>query len=278
VQTSPDGTNVPNYIASCQGFLVNVNTAGTLTFNNDMRVTGNNTLMRSDEIDRFWVNLTKEDMGIFRQVLVGFYENATDGYHDGQDGQRLENGNNTDFYSIIQEDSRRFAIQNLSSFTTDKTIPLGIEIVESGNYTIRLAQLEGIFQTEQNVYLQDNSIGLIHNLSESDYEFSTEIGSNIDNRFKLKFANSPAGLQEDYFNKLSINPNPSSDLFYISCEHLEDASLAVFDLSGKQVIRSENIVSNNEPFVLNMIDFESGIYLLVITTETANITRKIVVQ
>ena len=280
VQTSPEGTNVPNFIASGQGFLVNIDNAGDVTFNNAMRVTGNNTFMRTTEtdIDRLWLNLTREDMGVFRQILIGFYDNATDTYQGGQDGQRLENGNNTDFYSIIPNEERRFAIQNLASFNTNKTIDLGLEIIEAGSYSIAIDHFEGIFEENQNIYLQDNYLDLIHNLSDANYEFSANIGANISDRFVVRFTDGTTGLATHLLARVRVFPNPSTAQFTILWKGLHKPQIQVFDLSGKLILNHKNGDNSNQNYTLDMKNVEKGVYFLVLTSDEGSITKKIVLQ
>ena len=168
------GTSANRYIASCQGFLANVTGNGNVTFTNSMRVTGNNTHFLSSgteetEIDKFWLNLTNAE-ALFRQILIGFYDTASDGYQAGQDVARLENGNNVDFYSLIAGDERHFAIQNLASFSNEKTIPLGLKLIEAGMYSIALDQVVGLFE-HQNVFLYDSKNNQLLNLSNAPYKF-----------------------------------------------------------------------------------------------------------
>ena len=106
--TDYDGITANGFAASGQGFFANVKSGADLTadptlrFNNAMRVTGeNNNFLRPSTVDRIWLNLTKNSSDIFRQIYIGFHNNATDNYADGQDAKRLPNANNTNFYSII---------------------------------------------------------------------------------------------------------------------------------------------------------------------------------
>ena len=269
-----NGTSANKYIASGQGFLANVTTTGNVSFTNAMRVTGNNNTLLGTEttIDRLWLNLTKEESSVFRQILVGFYEGATDTYQAGQDGQRIENGANTDFYSTINEDNRHFAIQNLSFFNNTKTINLGLEIVEAGIYKIDIDHFEGIFTEGQAIYLEDIYENIIHNFTNGGYVFSTEIGVAIEDRFILRFINETLSFENEIFNSLTIYPNPSSNIFTISFQSSEKLSIEVFDLTGKVIL---NRFTDNQ---IDLTGYAKGIYFVKLSIDDVQTVKKLVLK
>ncbi|MEN8251735.1 MAG: GEVED domain-containing protein, partial [Bacteroidota bacterium] len=210
VNGGSDGTPAPAFIASGQGFIATVLNAGNISFSNSMRVTGPNNQFKTSanpEIDRFWLNMTNND-GVYRQIYIGFRENATDGFQYGQDGKRMQSVVDPDFYSIIPDDNRRFAIQNLATFNEYKTIDLGINILTPGSYTIEIDHIEGIFNT-QNIYIKDYKTNTLHNLSQNNYVFAVaddELGE-INDRLELRFIDEAAGIDEDVLNSITIYPN-----------------------------------------------------------------------
>ncbi len=56
----------------------------------------------------------------------------------------------------------------------------------TGNYTISLADFDGLFQDQQNIYLKDNATGTFTDLKISPYVFTTELGI-FNSRFELRF-------------------------------------------------------------------------------------------
>ena len=279
VQTSPNGTNVPSTIASCQGFFVNVNTAGNVVFNNSMRVTGsNNTFMRptTTNLDRVWLNLTDET-DLFRQILVSFHDNATDTYQDGQDSQRLENGNDADFYSVIDGDQRRFAIQNLATFNDTKIVKLGVEIVEQGNYTISIDNVIGIFDTTQNIYLYDYQTNILHNLSNSSYIFTSNIIDNQEDRFELRFRTGALSVNNPILDSIEIYPNPSNGKFYINWDNAHNLDITLYNISGKKISENEFTYQDNK-YILDLNNYTKGIYFVKLHSDSQTITKKLILK
>ena len=264
------GTTATQYIAGGQGFLVNANQAGNVVFKNTMRVeTPNNQFLRSENsnLNRFWLDLSNE-AGAFRQLMIAFYPQASDIYNPGLDGAGLDNGNDIDFFSIISNDNRRFAIQSLGDFTPDKQIPLGIEIVQSGTYNISLDHSEGIFNgTEQAIYLQDNLTQEIHNLSESDYSFTTDATTDLRDRFVLRFMNEALSYP-NFYNDLSVNifPNPSQGKVYVTTPYPDTINYQITDITGKKLTR-ELLLENNK---IDLSNLKNGIYLILFTDPNTN--------
>ncbi|MCB0434133.1 MAG: hypothetical protein KDD18_14490, partial [Mangrovimonas sp.] len=74
------------------------------------------------------------------------------------------------------------------SLNLDEVIPLGFSttINVPTTYTLSIAQLEGDFLTTNTIYLKDNLLNLYHNLSASDYSFTSEAGE-FNARFEIVF-------------------------------------------------------------------------------------------
>src|SRR5690606_40489621 len=112
--------------------------------------------------------------------IFGFVEGATSGYDSGYDGSRLSASNMT-FYSVIP--NQRLAIQGLPlPFDEQIMIPLGFNS-QSGQYEIGIERIDSFFEN-RNIYLEDLLLGIIHNLSENPYSFTTLTGR-FDERFVL---------------------------------------------------------------------------------------------
>ncbi|HIP49800.1 MAG TPA: T9SS type A sorting domain-containing protein, partial [Lutibacter sp.] len=275
-----NGTSANRYIASGQGFMANVTQNGNVTFNNAMRVTGENDHFLNIEeetmIDRFWLNLTNENVSVFRQILIGFYDTATDNYQAGQDAQRLENGNNVDFYSRIENDERHFAIQNLATFSNSKVIGLGLNIMETGDYSISINQVEGLFSS-QDIYLFDKQFTTLHNLTNKPFRFSIFDTNLFDpiHRFEIRFKdNATVSTQQEILQRLSIYPNPSKGIFTIAMQSEEAVSIKVFDLSGKLLINKQNTKERK----IDMTNFARGLYLVRISQNEEYIVKKLVLK
>ncbi|MES2573368.1 MAG: T9SS type A sorting domain-containing protein [Bacteroidota bacterium] len=82
---------------------------------------------------------------------------------------------------------------------------------------------------------------------------------------------------EEFNNKtLTIYPNPSTGIFNInSNQNIENTSIKVFDLNGRIVHQSKK---NTENKVLDLTNFQNGIYILNIENGAYNYSQKIIKQ
>ncbi|HFS67269.1 MAG TPA: T9SS type A sorting domain-containing protein, partial [Flavobacteriia bacterium] len=274
-----NGTPPRAYIASGQSIMANVLQNGNVVFNNDMRISTPNASYRpvgQPNIDRVWLKLTNAQ-GIYMQQLINFYENGNDYFEDGLDGERPINGNDYDFYSLIANDSKRYAIQTVGSFDENKTIPLGIEIVESGVFSIGIASTEGVFDSTQNVYLQDNETGVIHNLTQSDYTFSINETAELNDRFVLRFTTETLGTteNENIISDVFVYPNPSNGIFNIQINNTAPLRFRVTDVNGKIIVNYTNI-SNVSNYKIDLSTLANGIYYIELNQEAKKEYRKLI--
>ncbi len=284
ITASSNGTTVSKFIASGQSFLANVvntidNTNGaTVTFTNTMRVTGNNDAFRTPSttpIDRIWLNMTKGE-SVFRQLLVAFNENASDTYTQGQDAQRMENGNNPDFYSIIPNKEGKFAIQSLAQFENTKTVNLGIEITETGIYKIAIDRVEGLFETSQDIYVEDLYINKIHNLTtDGEYVFGSVPGEAINDRFILRFTTENLATDTSSLAaNLVVYPNPSNNVFNIGLVNDDPIDMMVYDLSGKVLLHQTNTTHRQ----IDLSGYSAGFYFAKISQNGQQTVKKLILK
>lgn len=186
--TASDSGSLPpsRYIASGQGFIAEGRVPGTLTFRNEMRSkTQNNSAFwkSAEEVrDRVWLNFESLN-GLFSQQLVGYFPETTNDVDWGYDGAIMPSQNTVSFYSLI--DDKTFRIQGRAPFTITDEVPLGYKSL-AGEFTISIYESEGELATTDHIYLEDNLLGVVHDLKQSSYNFETASGT-FNDRFVLKY-------------------------------------------------------------------------------------------
>jgi len=285
VASASGGAAPSDYIASGQAFLAEAANPGTITFTNAMRVTGENDSFikaSGEEHDKVWLNMVGDNED-FRQILVAFIDEATDAYDTHFDAKRIENGNNTDFYSVIGGSDTHYAIQAAGTFNVNKVIPLGLEITQAGNYSIAVDHFEGIFATSgQDIYIYDNYTNTYHNIATGGpFTFTTATGAAINDRLEVRFTTNTKNAMDIEDGKLTyaaVYPNPSNDIFNISWRGDTTAQIQVLDLSGKQILATNKIQSQNRTYQLDMSDFEKGIYFVRLSVNGHQIIKKLILN
>ena len=261
------------FIPSGQGFFVSMSDAapssvvsGTVRttdvlFNNSMRVTGNNAQFfrtsNSALPNKLKLNLTS-DNGIFNQILIGYVNGATnedDGmYYDAH--KNLASNANTLLYSLLETNStKKLAIQGKApeALTLDEIIPLGFftKIDEPTIYKLSIADIEGEFMTNTSIYLKDKLQNIIHNLSESDYNFTSETGE-FNTRFEIVFQSEALSIAENEIdsNQLTIIELQNGNVKFSVNTALTINTIEILDLLGRTLYKLKGTHST-EIFELN---------------------------
>ncbi|MFE3867395.1 T9SS sorting signal type C domain-containing protein [Flavobacterium sp. LS2P90] len=270
-------------IASCQGFFVEAqNNNVNLIFNNSMRVgsatIGANTQffksmpVKEKAKDRFWLNLENKD-GMFSQQLVGYFENSTNGFDNGYDGLLNDGGNYINFYSLI--DDSAYKIQGRESFNDNDQVHLGYFTAVAGNFNINIDSREGVFSTNDNeVFIEDKTLEIIHNLKESPYSFSTESGT-FDDRFVLRYTDKTLGAKS--FKKIEntvLVSNLNKQISITSKIEMID-KVEVYDLLGRSIYQKMNIDAK-EFIIQNLVSSRQALLIKIVLHDGQIVTNKII--
>lgn len=269
------GDNIrPNrFIPSGQGFFVSMSNnvspisvsgnikSSNVVFDNSMRVkgTGNNTqFFKSSEEDlssKLRINLTT-DNGVFSQILVAYVDGATSAY-DGMyfDAPRnLSTPASASIYTRIENSNKQFAIQakSLEDLSSSEVISLGFQtsISEATVYTIAIKESKGDVLNSKTVYIRDNALDQIHDLTQSSYYFTSNIGV-YDFRFDILFSNTPlvAKIMNDIpqYDLSIVELNQGRYKFSID-DNLIMRRIEVFDLFGRKFydfkVESSSVTKN----------------------------------
>jgi len=273
-----------NNIASGQGFFIRTTNSGTLSFQNSMRLNNQNTQFyrapgsktsttTNQEKDRIWLNIESSTGGAFSQLLIGFFDNATDGYDRGYDGTRL-GASWIDFYSKI--DTLGYAVQGLSSFNIDKKVSIGFDtyIADPLIYKISIHDIEGVLN-ENDIYLIDHELDIIHNLKLADYQFDVNGEGYFPERFTLQFTNSVLNIDDLELNNNFVLINEESSLLLKASSII--TNLKIYDITGRLLIDKN---PNDKEYRINTHNIRKGTVLVVnvIFENNQSTTKKVIVQ
>ncbi len=265
---SGTGPMASQYVASGQGFMVEANTQGNVTFSNSQRTTINNQFLNRHTTDRAWFDFESVNGEQFGQILLGYNPNAS---------------SNTDrFYDAHAISLRFYAIQNEQKFTIlteadwnnfqADTIPVGFTADTQGNYSIRLNRREGNLQNIH-IYLIDYDLNTLHDFANGAYAFSSTAG-NFENRFAIVFSNQALKSGKNIIStKLSIR-NTGDGIFFLHLSGGKINRVIISTVNGRQI---QTVEGNENPDIrLDLQKAANGIYLLEIFTNNGTITRKII--
>ncbi len=282
--SGPTGFN--GYIAAAQGFYILMNdgasTTQSVTFNNAMRnkaynnsqfykISTMNSNNSSSEKHRIWIDLVDSNNQSVR-TLVGYITGATlsrDRIFDAY----TSIGSAKNIYSIV--DGVNMTIQGRPvPFDVNDQVVLGINIPSTGNFKIAIAAVDGLFENNHDIYLEDKELNIIHDLRQSSYDFFSNSG-NFNNRFILRYTNSSLfTLNFDSIDTNVIVATPSKSKISIKSALEKINSVVVYDMLGREIV-SENNVSENLITFTN-ITSKNQVLLVKIKLENGQtLTRKV---
>ncbi len=286
------GVTPNQYIPSGQSFFISGSANGSVTFTNAMRMPANGTsnsqffkttskTKANSSNNKLWVNLTS-DNGVFSQVLIAYVNNATNG-DDGMyfDAPRIVN---TDFnailFSQIDNSDKKYVIQgkNINAINENEVIKLGVStnINVATLYTLSIAQLQGDFLTNNTVYLKDNLTNTIHNLSNSDYSFTSQTGE-FKERFEIVFKANNLSNNDiiDDKNTISIIQLDNNRIQF-NTQTSKIKSISIYSLLGQQVY---SLKGNSKSQTYTLSNLKNTVYIAKITLNNGSIdSKKIIVK
>lgn len=264
------GTVTPNgHIAVGQGFIVRT-TGSSFVFNNSVRSTSTGLFFKTmeEEKHRLWLDLSIENT-VLNQTLVGYMDGATEGVDAQIDGEMFGYYGSA-LYSVIANEPADYVIQGRSlPFTDADVVALGFRSVQSGSYTISLADFDGLFADGQDIYLKDNATETIHDLKDTAYTFVSEEGV-FNDRFEVVYkttgdlsVNTP-----QHENKWVVYSKGNG--FQIESQNFEIKEVMVYDMLGRRVYNS-----NAEGTSHTIANITNGVLIVkVITTDNQTLIRK----
>lgn len=269
-----------NFVPSGQGFFIEALSGTNITFNNSMRVTGNNNqfFRTTNQRNVLWLNLNS-DNGAAKQIAIAHLEGATDNY-DGSYydiKEKLSTGIAATIYSTISDiEDNKFVIQgkNPSSLDEDEVINIGFKTIITNPtiYTISIAQFEGDFYSDNNIYIKDNLLHSLHNLKDSDYNFTSETGE-FNNRFEIVFRANALLLNENQVdeNALTITELQNGDVQISVGKTHAITNVEIIDVTGRRIY---TLKGNNSTEVYNLSSLSKAPYIAKVTLSNGQVISK----
>ena len=273
-------------IGTAQGFAVQAKSGGgTVTFKNTHRVVANNTqfFRPNGSTGLFTTESTAETTsnsqtdgrlslrlsggGLYATQLIGFIPEGTTAYDDTYDGPFINEGAGIEFYSYIIDS--KMSIQALPELiNTDIEVPLGYQVVSSATYTLEI-DAEYLSQ-DFDIILEDRYEGTFTDLRQTGYVFTTS-PTEENNRFFLKVQyRNTLGINDVNISEVKINTLFNDNRLVTVTNYKDFEKIALFDISGKQLILNEYTDTLSVPRL------PKGIYLVSYITENGlNISKKI---
>ena len=293
-----DGILPERFIPSGQAFFVsmsndavaNVETGTVHTsdviFRNNMRVantTANSQFFKNTNSkgnakpNKLWINLTS-NQGAFNQTAIAYVEGATnnfDGtYFDAPKPSAIVTA--AILYTNIDGSNKKFAIQGKAehSINQDEIISLGFKTNTDAStlLTLSIDYLEGDFLTGNTIYLKDNLLNTLHDLSASNYTFTSDVGE-FNTRFEIVFSANALSVNDIAAdaNALKISELQDDQVQFSTSNNLSIKSVRIYDLLGRQLY---NLRGNRSIEVYNLSNLSSAVFIAKIELSNGAIITK----
>lgn len=201
------------------------------------------------EVHRFWLNLSKENT-VVGQTLLGYVTGATLGVDSNFDSPYF-NDSPVALVSIIENNEYIIQARGVPFLNTD-VVQLGFKTSISGNYTITLSNFDGLFLGNQAIFLKDKVTGILHNLKNSAYTFTSGIGV-FYQRFEIHYLGDTTtyenGVWDFGFPTENMNAIIKSDFNIQPTSFFSSKSLTVssgvFTVKSGATLSVEKSIKNN---------------------------------
>ena len=288
---STDPDTFAGKIASGQGFMVNMlhttATPNNITFTNNMRSDASiapydntdffrgastTTVGPVEEKHRIWLDIINTNSGQMDRTLLGYSTSSTldvDHLYDCIFRPTTE----LSMYSIIN--SEPFIIQGRPlPFNNFDFVPMGIRIVAAGNHTIAIKKVDGLFEQNQDIYLEDKQLNIIHDLGQAPYNFTSLVGT-FNDRFVLRYTT--AALSNQNFESIdsSVLVFPNDEQIKIKSINDSLSEVSVYDVLGREILKKTNIASSD--LILNNISARNQALIVKIKLENGDIVNRKVI-
>ncbi|GEM_PF-906685 len=275
VNTKGMGWNDPmithDIIGVGQGFIAQVTNASPIQFSNAMRVGSQQVISYKNnaEDDKFWLSLIK-DSNVMNSTLIGYKDGSTIDFDNDFDAEPIEVF--PGIYSIIND--KYMSIQGRGSqFDSKDGVKLGLKFNSVDNYTIKLSRTSGLFSTGQSIYLIDNELNKIIDLTKEDYLFIGDKGD-FKNRFEIVYENKSLGTNENPTDTGVTIYNNNQQVHVKSNEIIE--TVKVFDLSG-QILKVLNSVKDKN-LAFSVLKQSKIVIVLVELKSGQHISKKLIIK
>lgn len=293
-----DGILPERFIPSGQAFFVSMSNdavanleTGTVhtsdvIFRNNMRVantTANSQFFKNTNSkgnakpNKLWINLTS-NQGAFNQTAIAYVEGATnnfDGtYFDAPKPSAIVTA--AILYTNIDGSNKKFTIQGKAehSINQDEIISLGFKTNTDAStlLTLSIDYLEGDFLTGNTIYLKDNLLNTLHDLSASNYTFTSDVGE-FNTRFEIVFSANALSVNDIAAdaNALKISELQDDQVQFSTSNNLSIKSVRIYDLLGRQLY---NLRGNRSIEVYNLSNLSSAVFIAKIELSNGAIITK----
>lgn len=256
------GTNGGSqYIAPCQGFLVEASSTGSLIMDNTVRTHNSAPFFKNsqDVVDNL-IRIQVSGNGYTDEAVVMFLPEATSEFDGKYDAHKL--------YSSVTKSAQVYTLGitplAINTMPEASTVPVGIHVGVNGTFTISATEINDFSK----VTLEDTKTAVFTDLLTSSYTFNFVPGEN-EQRFVL------------HFGPLSVNEIENSDAIiysyhetvYVNMKDKQVGDIYIYNIAGQLVATKMSAQGMNE-IGIN----KTGNYIVKVITRDNTLVKKVFIN
>ena len=173
-------------------------------------------------------------------------------------------------YTLV--DNEKIALNSMAPVTNGVSIPVGIQVKNSGNYSLSVEGIEN-FASLTGLSLEDLKLGYTQNLMTNPvYNFATEVTEDA-GRFLLHFAGT-IGIGE--LSNSTINIYSNEKTVFITCAAgFRNAQVTISNLLGQEILTQKLNDQTSNQVKVNAL---KGYYIVKVQNESSVKTAKVYIN
>lgn len=281
------------YIPIGQGFFVEADGAGTVTFNNSQRVferesgeggtdsnffrnnsNGSNANEDNLPILKFGLDyINDEGDELHRQIGISFKQGNSRSKDTGYDSDIFDL-NGTDIYFSFREIRQGLAIAGIEEISDNTEFPIAIQSSNTNALTLRIDEIHNI---DRDVFLEDKVTGQIYDLA-NPVVLNLPIGTYKD-RFYVKFGESSLDNETTQLESALIFVDQNTDELIIKNipNSFDLNSIQIVNILGQEVRKFET-TNRHEDYAFSLRGLKTNVYMVHLEFENYSLKRKIVLE
>ena len=248
-----------------QGFFIEAEANGNVTFTPDMQVHGGNVtdeLFRGVSQERGLLRLSLSGNDSYNDLLIGLDPKATFEADYSMDARKFSGNEFISFYALQQDEHYAIAALPLVEDAPIE-LPLGVSTSLEGKYLLKAEQLEG-FAEDITITLLDQLTGMTYDLRET-REIAVDLGNEeVEDRWKVVFSSKSFVITEvdEPFSSEQLKVYANTNRLKVWNAAGTDAKAEVFSFTG-QLLYSHQYESTGEAITIDGIPlFKGQLYVL----------------
>lgn len=269
---------VAKYAAPGQGFFVEANVGGTISFPKTIQKhqTGNVFSKTALTTPQILLSIAKENT--IKTTKIKYLENTTTGLDPGYDAG-VFSGESSSFsiftHLVTDNTGVPFALQCLPT-TNLETMVIPVGILSEANQTITISAESVNLPTGIHTYLEDTETGAFINLNEEEYLLTTKTALEGVGRFFLHTkSNVLSNDNESFSANISMFKTANHTLRILGLID-GNATIRLFDVLGKEVFTKKFKGQRKTDIILP--NLKAAVYMVSLQSETGKKTQKIIIE